>query len=120
MAHGASRGLSPKKRVILSTLLWFSLQTAANSQAFAETRRDCERNVRQTTALALGAGIGTIGGTLAGMSACAPLLAAAPLDLGISTGLCVFMVGVAGSITGTALAEASTNEQLKKCDRLAQ
>jgi len=43
------------------------------------------------------------------------IVAAAPVDIGLSAGLCLAFTTFAATVGGTAIAEASVNEQLRQC-----
>lgn len=115
MAWDTTSALALTKQVIRTTFLSSSLIALVTSSAFAEMRRECELNINQNTKLAIGAGGGSLIGTVFGASACSAFLAAAPVDIGLSAGLCLALATFAATVGGTAIAEASVNEELRQC-----
>jgi len=75
-------------------------------------------SLHPNTNLAVGGGAGTIVGKVISGPACFPFLATAPADLGLSAAVCLLAVTLAGTVGGTAMAEAVNNEQLKRCSGL--
>jgi hypothetical protein len=102
-----------KQSLVAAALLAAPL--IVNSPVYAEASNDCELNVNRETSIAAGGGMGGILATLAAPGVCAVFLSAAPADLGISATVCVAVVGLAGTVAGTAVAENGVHQQLRRC-----
>ncbi len=102
------------KKIVLIAVLIGGL--CVQSSAFAETREECVRRIGKLTKMSIGAGAGTVTGGVVGAAACTAFLGAIFVDLGLSYGLCVATVTLAGTVTGTAIAESHNNAQESECD----
>jgi hypothetical protein len=91
-----------------------------NSSTFAETRRECELQLRPQTKIATGAGIGTVGGGIVGAAACSGFLGLVFIDAGLSYGTCLATVTLGGTVLGTAASENSNANDRARCQGLAE
>nr|WP_011102827.1 hypothetical protein [Ruegeria sp. PR1b]AAN05201.1 RC128 [Ruegeria sp. PR1b] len=103
------------KKMLAVTL---ALTVAASSVSAAQTREQCELDVRHATMLATGGGVGTATGIVAGASACSGLLGAIFFDFGISYVSCVALVTATGAAVGTAIGDGIASDQLSECHKL--
>jgi hypothetical protein len=90
-------------------------------QGKAETREECEANLRPNTRSTTGSEVGGfVVGTVVGTPTCTMLLAGAPVDLGVSWAICTAAFALMGHLAGAALAESANVEAARRCATLIE
>ena len=86
--------------------------------SFAETREQCEADLRPASTRVIAGSTGTAGGAILGATACSGLLGLIFADLGLSYVTCVAVVTTAGGATGTVIGDNIAHRELARCREL--
>ncbi len=98
--------------------IYLALASTLAGGSVAETREQCELDVRHNTKIATGVALGTGAGAITGAAACSGLLGLVLFDFGVSYATCVALVTATGAALGTAIGDDVASNQLTECQKL--